>query len=151
METDARLQAISLHWPSKPYAEAFRGLGLHPQLTLNTWSNCKLGCDLRSGERQLSGMVNRPSPAKSSTVISHLPTLLHHFLGTICIAVSTRQVYTKAHRPVPAAWPDRAIVEKIHSKGSLSIFGRTLIVDDDRGRGATWRKVHFDVSAISET
>ncbi len=61
----------------------------------------------------------------------------------------TRQVYAKADRPVPA-WPDRSAIQKIHAKGKRAYLWPYFIVDDDRGRKATWGKVHFDVRCLKD-
>ncbi len=129
------------------YAQAFRGLGLHPQLTLNTWAIANWGVTFDPGT---TAFWDGESTLSSKIIDSNLSfadavTLPGHNL----YRGLTRQVYTKAHRPVPA-WPDRTIVEKIHAKGKLVYLWPHFIVDDDRGRGATWRKVHFDVRYLRD-
>jgi hypothetical protein len=129
------------------YAQVLLGLGLHPQLTLNTWAIANWGATFDPGttafsdsESNLSGKI-----IDGNLLFADAVTLPGYNL----YRGLTRQVYTKVHCPVPA-WPDRAVVEKTHANGKIVYLWPHFIVDDDRGRGATWRKVHFDVRYLKD-
>lgn len=131
----------------RAYAQVLRRLGLHPQLTLNTWAIANWGTTFDpekmafwDAETELSKKVIEADIYFASAV-----TLPGHNL----YRGLTREVYAKANQPV-SAWPDRSAIQKIHAKGKRAYLWPHFIVDDDRGRKTTWGKVHFDVRYLKD-
>jgi len=131
----------------RAYARVLRKLGLRSQLTLNTWAIANWGTTFDPGkttfwdaETDLSQKV-----IDSDIAFANAVTLPGHnrYRGLV------RTVCTEANRSVPV-WPDPASVQRIHAKGKRAYLWPHFIVDDDRGRTMTWRKVHFEVRYLKE-
>jgi len=131
----------------RAYAQVLRKLGLRPELTLNTWAIANWGATFDpykmtfwDAEADLSQKV-----IDSDISFADAVTLPGHNLYRGLV----RTVYTEGHRSVPV-WPDLASVQRIHAKGKRAYLWPHFIVDDDRGRKMTWRKVHFEVRYLKE-
>jgi hypothetical protein len=132
---------------ARAYAQILRDLDLRSQLTLNTWGIADWGASFDpfkaafwDAETELSAEVIDSDISFATAV-----TLPGHNL----YRGLTQAMYTQANRAVPE-WPDSAAIEKIHAKGKLAYLWPHFIVDDDRSRKMTWRKVHFEVRYLKE-
>ena len=131
----------------RAYAQILKRLGLHSELTLNTWAIANWGTTFDpdttafwDAETDLSKKV-----IESDISFADAVTLPGHNL----YRGLARQVYAEVDRPVPQ-WPDRSAIQEIHAKGKRAYLWPHFIVDDDRGRKMTWGKVHFDVRYLKD-
>ena len=131
----------------RAYAQVLKNLGLRSQLTLNTWAIANWGTSLEpdkttfwDAETDLSRKV-----IDGDITFADAVTLPGHNLYRGLV----RTVYTKANRSVPD-FPDPIATQRIHAKGKRAYLWPHFIVDDDRGRKMTWRKVHFEVRYLKE-
>jgi hypothetical protein len=131
----------------RAYAQILKNLGLRSQLTLNTWAIANWGTTFDPSKTTLWDAETHLSQKVIDSDISFADaiTLPGHNLYRGLV----RTVYSEANRPVPD-WPDPASVQRIHAKGKRAYLWPHFIVDDDRGRKMTWRKVHFEVRYLKE-
>ena len=131
----------------RAYAQVLRKLGLHSQLTLNTWAIANWGITFDPGKTTLWDAETHLSQKVIDSDISFADavTLPGHNLYRGLV----RTLYTEANRSVPD-WPDPVAIQTIHAKGKRAYLWPHFIVDDDRSRRMTWRKVHFEVRYLKE-
>ena len=131
----------------RDYAAILRELGIQAELVLNTWAVANWGVSFDpaqvsfwDAEIALSKQILGSDLSFAGAI--NLPG--HHLYRYL-----TRQIYVQAGRTVPQ-WPDRQAIEAIQRKGKRAYLWPHFLVDDDRGRAATWRKIHFEVRYLKD-
>lgn len=132
---------------ARDYAQVIRKSNARAEIVLNTWAIANWGSTFDvtgvkfwDEEIRLSQNIMRGDIVFADAVT--LPG--HHWYRFL-----VRQIYHAAGRAVPD-WPDAAAVGAAKKFGKKVYLWPHFVVDDDRGRKMTSRKVHFEVRYIKD-